>query len=144
MEKSRHLIKLAKKLSNKYAGLNAESFRPQIENAIWTALRNASTVQSSGIMPFIRMAKKDGVTISFDVTRNDTWSGAPNIIVSEIQATPVGHLAAYQALAGQVKDYLEKYPELYPTLVSGVKLNYDNFMIHLMYPSADEAPVAQQ
>ena len=143
MEKSRHLIKLAQKLSNKYAGINAESFRTQIENSIWTALRNASTVQSSGIMPFTRMAKQDGVTVSFDVTRDDSSMGAPTITVSEIQVNPAGHLAAYQPLAEQVKNYLERYPELYPTVVSGVKISYSNFTVSLSYPAQGE-PVAQQ
>jgi hypothetical protein len=144
MEKSRHLIKLAQKLSNKYAGMNAEIFRSQIETAVWTAIRNASTSQSSGIMPFVRMAQKDGVTVSFDVTRNDSSMGGTTITVSEIQVNPAGHLADYQPLAGQVKTYLEKNPELYPTVASGIKLNYDNFTISLSYPNSNAAPIAQQ
>ena len=144
MEKSRRLIKLAQKLSNKYASINAESFRSQIETAVWTALRNASTVQSSGIMPFVRMAKQDGVTVSFDVTRNDSGMGGTTITVSEIQVAPAGHLAAYQALAQQVKTYLEKNPELYPTVAGDTKLSYNNFTISLSYPNLGQTPVTQR
>jgi hypothetical protein len=139
MEKSRQLIKLAKKLSNKYAGINAESLRPQVETAIWTALRNASTSASHQLMPFFSMVKQDGVTLTFDVIRDDN-----TITVDSLQVQPPGHLEKYQVLAQQVKDYLEQFIELYPSVISGVKIEYHNFRIHLQYPDSDMAPIAQQ
>jgi hypothetical protein len=139
MEKSRRLIKLAQKLSNKYAGINADNLRPQVETSIWTALRNASTSASHELMPFFSMVKQDGVTLSFDVTRDDNA-----VTVDSLQLQPAGHLEKYQSLPEQVKDYLEKYLELFPSKVSGVNIDYHNFRMHLVYPDSDMAPIAQR
>jgi hypothetical protein len=144
MKKSLHLIKLAAKLSNKYADVAAEDIRAQVDSSIWTAVRNASTTQSSGIIPFITMCKKDGVDVSFDVTRDDTWSGSPNITVSNLKVVPSNSApgvaapnltSKYQPLVDQVKAYLERYPELYPTKRSGLDVDYKNYTTHLDYPN---------
>lgn len=139
MKKSRHLIKLAEKLSNKYAGLDAEKIRSQVDSAIWTAVRNASTVQVTGVMPFIKMSQQDGASISFDVTRNDGWS-APTITVSNLVVEPSNLLSKYQALPQQAQAYLEKYPELYPTQRSGLDVDYNNYTTHLDYPNSGTTP----
>jgi hypothetical protein len=134
MKKSSSLFRLAERFSYKYAGISAEDARTQVEDAIWTALHNASTVKVSGIMPFTQMLKQDGANLSFDVSRTDHFSGPPTITVSNVVADK-GLSNKYQALVDQVKAYLEKYPELYPTQRSGVDVNYNNFTIHLQFPS---------
>jgi hypothetical protein len=138
MEKSLRLIKLAKKLSIKYAGgVDAEGFRSQIENTIWTALGNASTVTSLGMLPFVQMAKDYGITLSFDVTRTDSWNGTPNITVDNISIRPIdmgmGLLPKFERIADPIENYLEKYPDLYPTKINGEDIKYNNFKIRLSY-----------
>src|SRR5271169_6341799 len=139
MKKSRHLIKLAEKLSNKYAGLDAEKIRSQVDSAIWTAIRSASTVQITGVMPFVKMSQQDGASISFDVIRNDGWS-APTIIATNLVVEPSNLLSKYQPLTQQVQTYLEKYPELYPTQRSGLDVDYNNYTTHLDYPNSQATP----
>jgi hypothetical protein len=138
MEKSLRLIKLAKKLSIKYAsGVDAEGLKPQIQNAIWTALGNASTVTSLGMLPFVQMAKDYGITLSFDVTRTDSWNGTPNITVDNISIRPIdmgmGLLPKFERIADPIESYLEKYPDLYPTKINGEDVKYNNFKISLSY-----------
>lgn len=139
MKKSQYLVSLAEKLSNKYASLNAEDFRSQVDGSIETAIRNASTQQSSGIMPFVRMSQQDGAGISFDVTRTDGWS-APTIIVDNLVVEPSNLASKYQTLPQQVKAYLDRYPELYPTERSGVDIKYSNYTTHLNYQTPDTTP----
>jgi hypothetical protein len=146
MKKSSSLFRLAERFHYKYAGISAEDARTQVEDAIWTALHNASGNKSVGIMPFVQMAKQDGIVISFDVTRTDHFSGPPTITVSNLKIGEGGwhHNDKYQPLTDQIKNYLEKYPELFPTQRSGMDVNYNNFTIHLQFPTQFGTGVAQQ
>jgi hypothetical protein len=148
MKKSSSLFRLAERFCYKYAGVDAENMRSQVEDAIWTALHNASGNKVTGIMPFVQMAKKDGVTVSFDVTRTDHFSGSPTFNVENVQLEPVSIganlLPTYQPVAKQIEDYLGKNPELYPSVRSGVDINYKNFTIHLTFPKPGYSPVAQK
>jgi len=142
MKKSSSLFRLAERFRYKYAGVSAEDARTQVEDAVWTALHNASGNKTLGIMPFVQMVKQDGANLSFDVSRTDHFSGPPTIVVSNVVADN-GMSSKYQGLIDQVKDYLEKYPELYPTQRSGVDVNYNNFTVHLTYPHPNGAAIPQ-
>lgn len=135
MKKSLRLIRLASILSHKYASIDAESIRPEVESAIRTALVNASLQNSSGLIPFAKMATEDQITISFYVMRNGR-----NIMAYDLQLDPANSelLPKYQPLLDQVQKYLTKNWELYPTKRDGEDISYNNFIIHFVYPRADE------
>lgn len=139
---TQRIIRLSQLLSDKYliklANINAEEVRSTVEDSLWTALRNASTNSATGIMPFEKMAKEDGLTLTFDVTRNDGWGtkafSVDNIVVSP---TNKGHLAPkYSPLKQQIEQYLDKYWEVYPSSIDGKKLDYKNFVVNLSYNAA--------
>lgn len=142
MKKSqRNLLVLAHKFQ-KYANVNAEDIRADIEPYIWTNLRNAAGQRQYGIIPFVQMATDDGINLSFDVTRDDRTITVSNL---EIQpADKANLLSKYQPLAAQIKAFLEKYYEIYPTKKNGVDVDYNHFTIHLDYPVMGGSPVAQK
>ena len=149
MKKTKNLIKCAEMLAYKYAGFNAEEFRPEIEANIKTALSNASMQNKPQMMlPFVQMIKQDHTTLTFDVTRDDKWGGRKSITVSNFSVVPNENNAyeRYLPLATQVKDYIEKNWELYPNQRNGVPLEYHNFTIQCRYSSEDDsssgAPIA--
>ena len=134
MKKVHRLIRLANILAHKYASIDAESLRPEVEGSIRTAIMNASEQPNSGIMPFTKMAQEDGVSISFYVMRD-----GKNIKVYDLRLDPQNGnlLSKYQPLANQVQDYLNKNWELYPTRRNGDDITYKNFTIRVTYPTAD-------
>lgn len=140
MKSAQHLIKLANRLSHKYAGLSAESIRSQVDKAIQTAVTNASGNENAGVMPFINMSKQDGANISFDVTRNNGWS-APTITVGNLVVEPRNLLPKYQPLTQQVQAFLDRYPELYPTQRSGLDVDYSNYTTRLRFNNQSAAPL---
>jgi di/tripeptidase len=131
MKKSLRLIRLASILSHKYASINAESIRPEVEAAIKTAIINASTQSSSGLIPFTQMAAQDQTVINFYILRDGR-----NIKVYDLQLDPANSvlLSKYQPLLNQVQEYLTKNWELYPTKRDGEDISYDAFLIHFVYP----------
>lgn len=133
MKNSKLLLKLADQLSNKYAALDAEDYRQEIEKHIKTVLANASSQNDSNMMiPFITMAQNDSAKISFDVTRNDTLS-FKSIKVSNFTVSPSQLTSKYQALPKQIEDYLSKNWQVFPAQRYEANLDYDNFTIHLDY-----------
>jgi hypothetical protein len=140
MKKSqRHLLVLAKKFE-KYANRNAEDYRSEIESDIWTNLRNAAGQRQYGIIPFPQMATTDGINLSFDVTNNDRTITVSNLNIAPAEKNNL--LPKYQPLTTQIKAFLEKYWEIYPTKRNGEELDYSNFTVHLSYPN--EPQVAQK
>lgn len=134
MKNTQHLIKLAERLSSKYASLDAEDIRPEIESAIKTALINASTQNNGTLMPFAQMATQDKVTISFWISRTGKTITAYDLSIDPPNSQLI---AKYQPLLGQIKAYLERNWELYPTKRYSDDVNYHNFTIHLIYPNED-------
>lgn len=140
MKNTKHLIKFAEALTYKYANLNAEDYRPEIEENIRTALANVSSQNKPQVMlPFMSMLKKDNATLTFDVTRDDNW-GRKTITVSNFSVIPGDNNAfdRYYPLVKQIKDYLEKNWELYPTQRNGTALDYNHFTIRCQYKGEAE------
>jgi len=139
MKKVHRLIRLANILSHKYASIDAETLRPEVESSIRTAIINASEQPSSGIMPFARMAQEDGVSVSFYVMRD-----GKNTKVYDLRLEPQNGtlLSKYQPLMSQVQDYLNKNWELYPTKKDGEDITYKGFTIRVVYPTTDTAGTA--
>lgn len=141
MKKSQYtLLALAEKFK-KYANVSAEKYRPEIESHIWINLRNAAGQRQYGIIPFVQMLTSDGAELSFDVTRDDRTITVSNLTVGPGEKSNL--LPKYQPLITQVKNFLEKYWEIYPTKRYGEDLDYNNFVIHLSYPTAP-SQIAQQ
>lgn len=138
----RHLLALAHKF-NKYASINAEDMRAEIQSHIWQNLSNAAGQKQYGIIPFVQMANDDKITLSFDVTNDDK-----TITVSTPDIQPADKsamlAAKYQPLVPQIKAFLEKYWEIYPTKKNGEDVDYNHFTIHLVYPAANASQVAQK
>jgi hypothetical protein len=136
MKRTQYLIKFAEKMSKKYASIDAETIRKEVESGIKTAIINASMQNNGIIMPFAQMATQDNVAISFWVNRN-----GKNITAYDLNIDPPNPQAAskYQPLLGQIKTYLERYLELYPTKIYGDDVSYNNFAIHLVYPNQDDS-----
>lgn len=142
MKKSQsNLLFLADKFK-KYANVNAEDMRANIEIGIWTNLKNAAGQRQYGIIPFVQMSTDDGINLSFDVTRDDRTVTVSNL---EIQpADKANLLSKYQPLVTQIKAFLEKYYEVYPTKKNGEDIDYNHFTIHLNYPIMNSPQVAQK
>lgn len=142
MKKSQsHLLSLAAKFK-KYANVNAEDMRSDIEAGIWINLRNAAGQRQYGIIPFVQMSTDDGINLSFDISRDDR-----TITVSNLEIQPVDKanlLSKYQPLVTQIKAFLEKNYEVYPTKKNGQDIDYNHFTIHLNYPVMNSSQVAQK
>lgn len=100
----------------------------EVKRAVQMAIQNASVVKSSGIMPFVNMLQADGATLSINIIRNGN-----DIEVSNPVVTPGSDAMKYSALPLQIKSYLEKYPELFPTKRNGEAVSYDNMSITLEF-----------
>ena len=132
MKKSHRLLFALAEKFNKYANVNAETYRSEIEPHIWINLRNAAGQRQYGIIPFVQMATDDGIDLSFDVIRDDRTITVSNLNVSPPDKNDL--LPKYQPLAAQVKSFLEKYWEIYPSKRNGEDLDYKNFTVHLNFP----------
>src|ERR1700687_4285654 len=114
MQRAHQLLNLASKLGIKYASIDASTIKNEVQNDIRTAIGNASTVPSSGIMPFQRMLDQDQASLAINVTRHGN-----NILVSEPSIVPITVAEKYSALPNQIKRYLEKYWEIFPSTHNG-------------------------
>lgn len=130
-----NLLKVANKLRTKYA-LDGSTIKDEIQNIIQTALSNASDNPVSGIMPFIKMLEQDQASLAINVTRNGN-----NVIVSNPALTPSNVSAKYAALPGQIKKYLERYPELYPSQRNGEHVDYNNLTVTLTFTDTNDKTV---
>lgn len=130
------LAELGDILQYKYADVDAEQFRDSIEQNVKASIANAAGNGISGIMPFISMATQDGIQISFDITKNDTWYNKQvNVYNLNIEPTNKSFLKPkYEKLPSQVKNYLEKYPDIFSSMRNGESLDYHNFTLSLVYP----------
>jgi hypothetical protein len=137
MKKSQHLIKLAEKLSNKYATVDATTIKDRIQHSIHQAVANASSQPSSGIMPFLKMLDQDQADMNIAVFRNGN-----NVTVSEVVVTPPQSAPRYAALPSQIQRYLERNIELFPSKYAGDDINYSNLSLTLSYPSNIQEGVA--
>lgn len=135
MKKVHHLIRLAEKISYKYATVDAESLRHQIEPAIKTALINAASFNDGRLIPFAQMAAQDKVTLSFYINRTGKTIQAYDL---KLEPANPNLLSKYQPLMNQVKTYLEKNIDLYPYKIYGDDISYDNFIIHVEYPNEND------
>lgn len=139
------LISLGQKFT-KYAGVNAETIRADIEKNVWTSLRNASTHESSGVMPFDSMAQQDGIIVSFDVTRDDHMFSR-NITVSNLKVEPAEKsfaIVKYEALPQQIEAYLDRNWEIFRSKYNGEDVDYNNFTLHLTYPDNSGSSIASK
>lgn len=149
MNYTEKLYRLGQRLYFKHlkslAVINANELKNSISASLVETLHNASTIKSLGILPFERMAKEDGLTLSFDITRNDHLGNrtitVDNIVV--LQPDKAYLQPKYQPLKDQIESYLQKNWEVYPAVnSSGEKIEYQDFTITLIYnqnPSPSQA-----
>lgn len=136
MKKTQHLITLGETWINKYASVNAESLKPEIQNHIWQAIKNRAA-GSQDIANFPVMLNSDNATLSFIVVRNDTL-GYKKIKVLNLDVSPANLAAKYQQLPLQIEKYLNKNWELFPSMHAGQSIDYNNFAISLTYKPAPQ------
>lgn len=140
MKKTQNLIKIAEALGRKYASVDANTFKPEIQTAIYNDIKNAAVAQTQGIMNFPQMIQQDGTTIRFDVFRNDTL-GMRNIKIFNFEVSKPENSGKYEPLKDQVKDYLTKNWELFPFKRNGEDVTYSNFSLNLTFaPEIKESP----
>jgi hypothetical protein len=128
MKQLAHLISVARKLQYKYA-IDAADMKDEVQRSIQTAIGNASSVRSSGIMPFVKMLTDSQATLAINVTRS-----GKRIMVSPASVNPPTQASAYQALPSQIQAYLERYLEVFPTVRNSNPVEYDNLTLTLEYP----------
>jgi hypothetical protein len=105
MNKSQSLLlKLASKFGKKYA-------QSLTQQSIQQALLNAASFGKNvhGIINFMDQLKRDQANMTIVVSKDGR-----NVSVSEPTLEPSSVAANYTGLSKQIKDYLEKYIELFP------------------------------
>lgn len=122
------LFKVAAKFQTKYATIDANTIIDRIQQSIQTAVGNASTVRSSGIMPFVQMLQSNNSTLSISVTRN-----GGDITVSPATVNPGSEAPKYSALPMQIQSYLERNLELFPTQINSEPISYSNVTVNLNF-----------
>lgn len=121
---SNSMLKLAEKFHIKY-GVGQED----IAQTLQTAISNASTLsQKTGIMPFIKMLREDGATLSLNVTRDKD-----EVTVSPATVNPGSVAPKYSALSMQVQNYLQNNLEVFPTYREGELAPYSNVTVTLTF-----------
>lgn len=129
---SSNLYRFAKLLELKYLtkhAMDAENMRSQIVEHIKQMLINAaSRAPALGIINFPQMVAQDQTVLTFDITKN-----GKNITNISVSTSNPDLTAKYKPLETQVKNYLEKNWELFPTQSNGDSVDYDNFNFKLMY-----------
>ena len=131
MKRTDYLITLGETWNKKYASVNANSIKPEIEKAIWEAIKNAAA-SNIGILNFPTTINSDGATINFVIVRNDTL-GFKNIKVLNFDVSPNSLASKYQPLVSQIEKYLNKNWELFPSMHDGQSVEYNQFAINLTY-----------
>lgn len=112
MKKTHHLIRLAQRLSSKYA--ESQSLKEIIENA--ARYGESST---NGIMDFPSQLQKDDAELSFAVTINSGLMGGKKIYVGTPNVYPEEVAGNYSKLPEQIKKYLEKNLNYFPQIGFG-------------------------
>jgi hypothetical protein len=134
----RVLLGLSTKFGDKYASLDASTIKNDVTVAIRTAVANASSQQANGIMPFLKMLDQDQASLDINVVRNKNA-----IFVSTPTITPAYTAIRYVGLPDQIKNYLEKNLELFPTMRNNDNVDYNNLIITLSYPSSSPGGMAR-
>ena len=133
------LIRFGTLMSYKYASIDANTIKDDVRRSIQTAIANASMSEKLGIMPFIKMLKEDQAAMNINVTRDGN-----TVTVSQPSLDKPELASKFSDLPVQIKDYLEKYLELFPTKRNGESVDYDNLTVTLEYTvPPGEAPIAQ-
>jgi hypothetical protein len=133
----KQLIRLGALMSAKYANIDANTIKDRVKDTITNAVANASSGQM-GIMPFVKMLKDDQANMNINVTRNgDTVTvTAPSLSRPELASK-------YNPLSEQIRRYLTKYMDVFPTVLNGNRISYDNLTITLSYIGEPEGePIA--
>lgn len=112
MKKTHHLIRLAQKLSAKYA--ESQTLQQIIESA--AGWGESST---NGIMDFPSQLKKDDAELSIAVTINSNPFGGKKIYVGEPRVDPAEVAGNYDQLPEQIKKYLDKNLQYFPQIGLG-------------------------
>lgn len=110
------VFKIAAKILNKYAD------GPAVQAHIQQSIANAASRPALGIMPFPQMLETDKASLKAIITK----SGG-NITVSGLDVQPKVFEPKYAALPAQIKSYLEKYIDLFPTGTNSIsfEINYN-------------------
>lgn len=115
MKKTSHLIRLAQKLSVKYA--ESQTLQEIIENAA-----GYGETSTNGIMDFPAQLKKDDADLSIAVTINSGLMGGKKIYVGEPRVDPAEVAGNYTKLPEQIKKYLDKNLQYFPQVGLGTTI----------------------
>ena len=114
MKKSQELLlKLASKFQTKYASSTEDDIKRDIANAA------AWGPEVHGIMNFPEQLVKDQATMTITVSKRGR-----TITVGTPQLNPASVYFTYAELPGQIKNYLEKYPELFPSDAGDMDMSF--------------------
>lgn len=113
----------------KYA-LNANTIPQEVKRALQSAIGNASTVKSNGILPFVSMLAKDHATLSINITRTKD-----DVAVSAATVNPGEFAPKYAALPQQIEAYLKRNLGVFPTVKDGESIDYNNTTVSLQFGS---------
>jgi hypothetical protein len=123
------LLSLAVQFGIKYAGLDASLISGEVKEAVQSAITNASFNQGSGIMPFVKMLEEDQAVMAIVVSRH-----GDKIEVSPPGIDPNTVAGKYVGLPEQIKNYLTRNLEVFPTQKNGVPVEYKGLTVRLEYP----------
>jgi hypothetical protein len=125
-----NMLKLAAQFG-KFA-VDASTIKNKIELHIYQQLLNASSWKAHEMMPFDSMAKQDDITLTIDLIKDDERT-----TVSAIWIQPADKsntlMPKYEPLKEQVSKYLTKNSELFPQMIDGDKVQYNNLALRLVY-----------
>lgn len=128
MKKSQfNLLKVANRLSRKYA-LDANKLKEVIRNDLQQAIVNVSSIPNSGVTPFIQMLRDDGATLAVNVKRDGN-----KITISPATVNPSSVTSKYTDVPRQIKAYLDKNIEIYPTHYNSDSVDYDDLTVTLNF-----------
>lgn len=112
MKKTNHLIRLAQKLSVKYA--EAQTLQEIIE-----AAAGYGESSSNGIMDFPSQLQRDKAQLSLGINISKGALGGTKIIVTDPSVYPPEAASNYTKLPGQIKKYLERNIRYFPQVGLG-------------------------
>lgn len=115
--------------------MDAATLKDEVKKTLEINLANASSnPQAYNIMPFKKMLQQDQASMTINVTRDGN-----TVTVSEPNINPPSVASKYANLPGQIKAFLEKYLEVFPTKRNGDNVDYNNLTVTLEYPGPNVA-----
>lgn len=121
------LLKLADKLYEKYASVDAKNIKDFIEKHLHKSILNASFWQgNNNISPIQKMIDEDRVTLKVQIVRND-MIGIKTIKVTNIRVDNELFHDKYQSLGSQIEKYLNDNPGIFPKYFNNEPVNYSHF-----------------